>query len=214
MPFSRSTRAISSDSASGTRGSFAPCTMNSGARTGRRRHRRRLVEDVPVVLELPVLALPAAAGTATCARGTSRARDPDRLESRRPQLRLQREPREHHVAAVQRPYSTCATRRLPARQATRAATRGRGPSRAAAAVVEMLVPLPVPGRPADVRRRDRVAARQEMLRQRREAHLPEGQPPLPGRQAPDNDGERPVARRREGGTPARTRRRTSRTGAA
>ena len=65
-------------------------------------------------------------------------------------------------------------------------------------VVEMLEALAVSGRAAHVRRRDRVAARDEVLRQRREARR-EPRPPLRLRAAVhgDDDRERPVAFRLE-----------------
>ena len=161
------------------------------------RHRRRLDEEVAVVVERAVLAL--ARGAPVVGRVLE-----ERDEVEMPTISMpaaqssgwNASAREHHVAAVRAPVEHRA-RAVDARLRCEPGVqrrRGRARSRAAAHVVEMLEPLAVPRRAADVRRRDRVAARKQVLRERREARV-EPRPPLRLRAAVDHhdDGERPVA---------------------
>ena len=142
---------------------------------------------------------------------------PDELDARRPELRLERERGEHHVAAVRAAVDDRARavdlrpRREPRVQRGEIAHR----VEPLLDVVEMLEALPVAGRAADVRRRDGVAAPDEVLRQRREAgRVP--RPPLRSRGRRARSRRRGTARRPRArrGRRERTRRRSSRSGAA
>ncbi len=103
---------------------------------------------------------------------------------------------EHHVAAVRAAVEHRA-RRVDLRPRAQPVVQRREVAHRVepqAPVVEMLEALAVAGRAAHVRRRDRVAARDEVLRQRREARR-EPRPPLRLRAAVhgDDDRERPLA---------------------
>ena len=121
------------------------------------------------------------------------ARDADALDARRPELRLEGERCNHHVAAVRASVDdgSRAVDRRPRAQPRVECRKVAHRVEPLFDVVEMLVPLAVAGRPSHVRRGDRISMRDEILGQRREARR-EPRQPLRLRPAVhrDDDGKR------------------------